>query len=306
MHSLKQFLKIPRLSYLSYNKFTLKFFGINENKNPNYGGLDIKDSAKEEANKKECKGEESKSIKSSKEEEGKTSKSGGISMSSEQIHQTRTDSALNFMSTGLGETMRSKNHPIDELILADHKDLKVYLRKFEESPTFEEASRWLHQFIWDICRHSIAEEIILYPILKKVPDGKHKWNESLEEHRKIKELLSQVQKIQELDLLKAKVKEVTDVLMHHMEFEEKEVLPAINSICDKDFLIKEGNRFLRRKFIAPTRPHTMTPDSFPTLESLGGLLLSPIDKFRDIFFESFPDQNEVDKIKTDNSKNPKP
>lgn len=306
MHSLKQFLKIPRLSYLSYNKLTLKFFAINENKNPNFGGLDIKEKAKEEANKNACQEEENKSSKSSKEEEGKTGKSGGMAMSSEQMHQTRTDSFLNFMATGLGEILPSKNHPVDELILADHKDLKVYLRKFEESPTFEEASRWLHQFIWDICRHSIAEEIILYPILKKVPDGKHKWNESLEEHRKIKEPLSQVEKIKDLDLLIAKVKEVTDVLMHHVDFEEKEVLPAINSVCDKDFLIREGNRFLRRKFIAPTRPHTMAPDSFPTLESLGELLLSPNDMFRDIFFVSFPDQNEVDKIKTENSQNPKP
>jgi hemerythrin superfamily protein len=305
MHSLKRFVKIPRLTSFSYYKLTSRFFSRNEKENSEFGGLDIKDSAKQEANNKACQGQESNFSKSGSQEEGKTCKSGGMAMSSEQMHQTRTDSALNFMATGLSETLRSKNHPIDELIRTDHKDLKVYLRKFEESDSFEEASRWLHQFIWDICRHAIAEEIILYPILKKVPDGKHKWNDSLDEHRKIKDILAQVEKIKDLNLLKAKVKEMTDILMHHVEFEENEVLPAICRVCDKEDLIKEGNRFLRRKFIAPTRPHTMAPDSFPTLESLVGLLVSPVDKFRDIFFVSFPDQNEVDKIKTGNTQNPK-
>ena len=287
MYSLKRFIKFSRLSNFSFFSLNAKFVSNkNNNKGPDYGGLDIKESVKEETSKKST-------------DQAKNSFSGGMSQG--QSHPTMTDQALNFMATGLSEVFRSRNHPIDELIVMDHRDLRVFLDKFEKSGDFEEASKWLHQFIWEICRHSIAEEIILYPMLKKVPNGREKWNDSLEEHRKIKQILSHVEKIKDLNQLKAKVRECTDVLMHHIEYEEKEVLPEINKYFIKQDLINEGNRFLRRKFIAPTKPHTMAPDSIPTLELLVGMLVSPIDKFRDIFIVPFPDQNEVDKIKKENT-----
>lgn len=300
MNSLKRLLRYKyyttRLNktFFSFNKFNPRFFTDKKdnNKGSDYGGLNISDKENKEANKK-----------SSENIQGQSTSSGGISQ--EHSKQTMTDSTLNFMGTGLGEVFRSRNNPIDELIIMDHKDLRVFLQKFEQSSEFEEASKWLHQFIWEICRHSIAEEIILYPMLKKIPDGREIWTESLEEHRKIKEILSHVGKIKDLKLLKAKVQECSEILMHHIDNEEKEILPAINSHFNKQDLINEGNRFLRRKFIAPTRPHTMAPDSIPTLESLVGLLVAPIDKFRDIFMAPFPDQVEVEKIKKDNTQNPK-
>jgi len=209
------------------------------------------------------------------------------------------------MGTGLGEKLGSSNQPITELILMDHLNLKAFLKKFEESKTFSEASQWLHQFIWEISRHAIGEDIIMYPMLKKVQEGKEKWKEALDDHRKIKEILAHVHKINDLIQLRAKVKEASDILLHHMEFEEKEILPAIKNNYSTQDLITEGNRFSRRKLIAPTRPHNMAPDSIPTLESLVGMMISPIDKFRDLFFVTFPDQNEVDKIKKENTKNVK-
>ena len=49
----------------------------------------------------------------------------------------------------------------------------------------------------------------------------------------------------------------------------------------------------------------MAPDSIPTLESLVGMMISPIDKFRDVFFESFPNKEELDNAKKENTENPK-
>ena len=291
LKSLHKFLKIKTPFTVSFFKLERRFF-INKNneKGPDSG---LNRDKKENPDKTQ-----------KQPDEGKSSTSGGMA-GGEQLNKTYTDSALNFMATGLSEQLRSRNQPIDELVLMDHLDLKSFLQKFEQSNTLAEATQWLHQFIWEICRHSIAEEIILYPMLKKVPEGKQKWNESLDEHRKIKEILSHVEKIKDLNQLKAKVKEASDILLHHIEFEEKEVLPALNKHFMTQDLIIEGNRFLRRKLIAPKRPHNMAPDSIPTLESLVGMMISPIDKFRDVFFVSFPDQNEVDKIKKENTQNPK-
>ena len=292
--SLHRTLRIKKLFTVSLSKLERRFFITKTNEKGGDSGLNQEKNKKENLENSQKQNQPDKANPSQKEE-----------ASTDQLNKTFTDSALNFMATGLSEQLRSRNQPIDELILMDHLDLKAFLQKFEQSNTFAEATQWLHQFIWEISRHSIAEEIIMYPMLKKVQEGKEKWNESLDDHRKIKEILSHVHKIKDLTELKAKVKEASDILLRHIEFEEKEVLPAITKQYMTQDLIIEGNRFLRRKMIAPTRPHNMAPDSIPTLESLVGMMISPIDKFRDLFFVSFPDQNEVDRIKKENTKNPK-
>jgi hypothetical protein len=61
--------------------------------------------------------------------------------------------------------------------------------------------------------------------------------------------------------------------------------------------IEAGKKFENRKMLAPSRPHVSTPDESPTLETLIGILMSPIDKFMDLF-SKFPEKYELDNIKT--------
>jgi hemerythrin superfamily protein len=213
------------------------------------------------------------------------------------------DSTYSDMYTNLKEELKSSNTPIDELIIQDHKDIMSFMEEFEKTKVEADAMKWLRQFIWELARHSIAEEIILYPMYKdRIPKGSEYWNKSLEDHRKVKTLLSEIEGTTDLSKIRSRMKEVKDSLSKHVEMEENEIIPLIKKNFSEEDRKSVGNTFLRRKLIVPTRPHTYAPDSYPTMESLFGLFLAPLDKFRDIFYAKFPDQEAVNRIKQDNAK----
>jgi len=198
------------------------------------------------------------------------------------------------------EDLKARDTPVDELVISDHKDLRSILDKYESS-SGEEASKWLRQFIFELARHSHAEELILYPFFEKyVPRGHEYWTKCLNDHRAVKALLSEL----DTSIRGNPKKDVKDLVLRiwhelskHIELEEKEIFPLLTKAVSKEDRIKAGNQFRRRKLIVPTRPHPSAPDSSPTIEALVGLLIAPADKFKDIFYGAFPDHKEVSKIK---------
>jgi len=203
------------------------------------------------------------------------------------------------------EDFRAADTPVDDLVVSDHKDLRSILDKYE-SNSGEEAARWLRQFIFELARHSHAEELILYPLLEKyIPKGNEYWTKSLNDHRKVKVLLSELDKSVRTNPkgdVKQLVQEIWSELSSHIEYEEKEIFPQLTKLASREERIKAGNQFRRRKLIVPTRPHPSAPDSSPTLEAMVGLLIAPADKFKDIFFGAFPSADEVSKIKQEHKK----
>ncbi len=184
--------------------------------------------------------------------------------------------------------------PVDKLIIGDHTLTKTVYDKFKMCSLAKEANEWRNQLIYEIARHLVAEELIVYPLIrKKIPSGEILYQYSIKEHQKIKQLLYDVQSIDPTTTeFKSKLDETMKVLFLHFEEEENQVLPMIRMHVPEEELVTAGNQFTRRKFIAPTRPHTSVPEDPPTLEGLLGLLIAPIDKFRDLF-TSYPDQDKV-------------
>lgn len=186
---------------------------------------------------------------------------------------------------------------LEELILEDHRDMKAMLEKYRTALTKDEAHKWYNQFVWEVCRHAIGEELVLYPLLKeRIPNGPALVEESLEEHRETKKYLSEIEHLDyRSDEFDVKVRTMVDGLLKHMEKEEAEVIKLLVQFLSKEERLSAGARFNNRKRIAPTHPHTMIPDNSPIFETLSGLIVAPIDKFFDLFKE-FPEAESVDKL----------
>jgi hypothetical protein len=84
-------------------------------------------------------------------------------------------------------------------------------------------------------------------------------------------------------------------MIKHMDKEESTDLKIFAQEVSMEDRINAGKKFENRKLIVPTRPHTLIPDTYPTLEVILGMLVAPYDKFRDLF-TSFPDQKEVERV----------
>ena len=191
-------------------------------------------------------------------------------------------------------------HSILDQITHDHNQAKLFFSEYEkyrERANFEEANKWYHQWSWEIARHSIAEELIVYPALKnKMPVERVDGN--LSEHQEVKENLSKLEKLSiETEEFHRIMIATQNSLVEHMKKEEEEQLPEFERLSTHEEIEAIVKKFERRKAIVPTRSHPNAPIN-PYLESLVGLLAAPLDKLKDMFSD-FPSQGEVEKVAKD-------
>ena len=72
---------------------------------------------------------------------------------------------------------------ISEAIKDDHRKLESYYNIIVNSEDEDEQTRFQNQFTWELARHAVAEELVVFPALEKVrPDGKAKTDDDRREH----------------------------------------------------------------------------------------------------------------------------
>ncbi|KAJ9149640.1 HHE domain-containing protein [Coniochaeta hoffmannii] len=178
---------------------------------------------------------------------------------------------------------------VSDVIIHDHNELKTYYDKIMNSADLETQTEFQNQFVWELARHSIAEEIVVYPAMEKhVPNGKDMAEKDRQEHRAVKEKLYEFQgmKAGEPDF-KPTLKSLWDDLRQHIKEEEQDDLPALEKAIAASASDSLANSFERTKMFVPTRSHPSAPDR-PPFETAMGLLAAPMDRLMDMF-RKFPD-----------------
>lgn len=75
---------------------------------------------------------------------------------------------------------------ISHAIKTDHREIEDYYNKILTSETEKEKIQWQNQFTWELARHSIGEELVVYPQLeKKLDDGKAMADRDRREHQSV-------------------------------------------------------------------------------------------------------------------------
>lgn len=75
---------------------------------------------------------------------------------------------------------------ISQTIKDDHRELEDAYNKILSSSTDDEKVRWQNQFTWELARHSIGEELLVYPAFEKnLADGKQMADKDRAEHQKV-------------------------------------------------------------------------------------------------------------------------
>lgn len=77
---------------------------------------------------------------------------------------------------------------ISDAIIHDHKELKEYYQNIKNASDTDEKTRWRNQFVWELARHSIGEEIVVYPAMEKniKPNGKDMAEKDRQEHQVVR------------------------------------------------------------------------------------------------------------------------
>ncbi|KAJ3156839.1 hypothetical protein HK101_001482, partial [Irineochytrium annulatum] len=159
------------------------------------------------------------------------------------------------------------------------------------------AGLWFNQFLWKLSRHSVGEELVLYPLLESIDaKGAEMANSSRKAHQDLKELLVEVQGITDPHTLNHKMNSVMTQLMEHMKQEEDEELVYLRDHVSEAKRTEAGWKYKMSKTVGPTRPHPAVPAGTPPALKLAiEGMMTPIDKLRDMF-TAFPNSQEAAKI----------
>ncbi|OAA40076.1 HHE domain containing protein [Cordyceps fumosorosea ARSEF 2679] len=183
---------------------------------------------------------------------------------------------------------------ISSAIIKDHRELKQYYDEVVNNPSnHDHQQRYGNQFTWELARHSVAEELVVYPALEKYlgDRGKQLADEDRQEHHQVKEMLKVFQSMSSSDpSYISKIKEIWTSLDEHIKEEEERDLPALEQALQAAH--GESNAmassFRRTKAFVPSRSHPIAGEK-PPFETVMGLLTAPIDHVADLF-RKFPDQ----------------
>ena len=75
---------------------------------------------------------------------------------------------------------------ISQTIKNDHRELEEAYNKILSAAEDDEKVRWQNQFTLELARHSIGEELLVYPAFEKnLPDGKQMADKDRAEHQTV-------------------------------------------------------------------------------------------------------------------------
>jgi len=174
---------------------------------------------------------------------------------------------------------------VTDAIKHDHAELKEYYDNILGAKDSDSKVRWQNQFVWELARHSIGEELVVYPAMEKHmgPEGKEMADKDRTEHNKVKELLYKFQKLTpESSEFQPTIEKIWSELSKHMEEEETHDLPALEKALPGNDSQDMSKSFKRTKMFVPTRSHPAAPDK-PPFETVAGLMAAPLDRLSDMF-----------------------
>lgn len=107
-----------------------------------------------------------------------------LQSSAPQVAVNKVNAATANMSTANAGT-------VSDAIKHDHAELKEYYNSILSAGDDDSKIRWQNQFTWELARHSIGEELVVYPAMEKHmgEEGKRLAQKDRDGHNKVRTLI---------------------------------------------------------------------------------------------------------------------
>ncbi|KAJ6138854.1 hypothetical protein N7471_005340 [Penicillium samsonianum] len=173
---------------------------------------------------------------------------------------------------------------ISEAIKDDHRKLESYYNIIVNSEDEDEQTRFQNQFTWELARHAVAEELVVFPALEKVRfNSKEKLDDDRREHSALKEMLYVFQDLNSSDpRFVPTITMLMEGLARHMKDEEANDLVILEESLTSDESEGLAESLSRTKMFVPSRSHPYDLDN-PRFETVADLLTAPLDHLQDMF-----------------------
>lgn len=150
-----------------------------------------------------------------------------------------------------------------DILTADHQEMLELLGQIEHASDAGQRRDLADTVIAEVMRHAVAEEMYVYPAIKKhVPNGAQEVEHDKQEHDEIVQVMKRMEDVDASDpAFMDLVRELEAQLRHHAGDEEAEQFPMLRAHIPGDELVEMGEKVRTAKKLAPTRPHTSAPHS---------------------------------------------
>ncbi|KAI9476388.1 MAG: hypothetical protein EXX96DRAFT_577021 [Benjaminiella poitrasii] len=136
-----------------------------------------------------------------------------------------------------------------DLIVRDHNTVKTHYDKFKHTINSEEKGKICNQLIKELVQHDECEQLIVYPLLKSLftKEAERYYKESLEDHQEMRNQLFEARHTKENKDFEAKLNKAMDIVLYHIDKEEKEVLSFMKRELKEETLKNAGSSFKDHK-----------------------------------------------------------
>ena len=126
------------------------------------------------------------------------------------------------------------------LIEREHRQVEALFQNFRETGN----SALVSNICDELDAHAAAEEEAFYPVVRDdVPSGKKLASEAKEEHGEARQLIGRIRRTSDPDHVVELVSELEQVVSHHVDEEEQEMLPSARRSLGEDRLAVIGSAY---------------------------------------------------------------
>jgi hemerythrin superfamily protein len=168
-----------------------------------------------------------------------------------------------------------------DVLTADHRDIEDLIEQVRACSGQERRDK-TDTLIAELVRHSVAEEMHVYPAMKQhLPDGDAAVAHDVEEHKELETILKELESA-DVDGpgFSALMDELTETLRDHIQDEEAEQFPGLRARVPREELVEIAEKVEAAKKISPTRPHPLAPNN-QVFHKLVGPGVGLVDRLRD-------------------------
>ena len=179
-------------------------------------------------------------------------------------------------------TTTASTQDLVDVLTTDHHEVLELIGRIRSTTSGEERRELTDTVIAELVRHSVAEEMYVYPVMQRdLPNGKESVEHDTAEHKELEREMTSLEGLDgNADGFLGAIDKLEATLRDHVDDEESSQFPALREHVSHEQLVKMAEQVETAKKVAPTRPHPNSPNN-ELFHKLAGPGVGLVDRLRD-------------------------
>ncbi len=176
----------------------------------------------------------------------------------------------------------NSDQDVVDVLTTDHREALLLLDQIKLASDTEQRRDLADTLISELVRHSVAEEMYVYPAMKEhLPNGEEAVQHDIQEHKELEATMKELEAVDAVDVRFTELLiQLETTLRDHIEDEEADQFPQLRARIPREELVQMAGKVETAKKMAPTRPHPSAPNN-QVFHKLVGPGVGLVDRLRD-------------------------